>query len=317
MARATFIMNRIMNTFGLHGKSFLPLMISTNGCAVPGIFATRILDSKRDRLITMLVVPFMVCGGKIPVFMFIINAFFSSKNRTRIMLLVYILSFVIAFAASKILSITFLKTEKANFIIELPPYHIPRIRSLFLRMWEMGWFYLKKAGIMIMLVSVLVWIIFSYPKVIIDENLPRNIRAELQLKHSLAGRIGKTFEPLFRPIGMDVNKSIALLAGIVAKEVIVSTLSTIYSIEKDSNLYNSKSLSEKISLNNDWSILKGLTFLVFCMIYTPCISCVVVFFKESGSSYKWLALIVIGNAIIAWLISFLVFQIGTILKIGV
>ncbi|MDR1784816.1 MAG: ferrous iron transport protein B [Endomicrobium sp.] len=316
MARAAFVMDKVMNRFGLHGKSFLPLMISINGCAVPGILATRTLDSKRDRLITMFVVPFMVCGAKIPVFALITGAFFSSKNQASIMSFVYVLSVIIAFVTAKLLSTTLLKGEPAHFVMELPPYHMPQIKGLLLKMWERSWLYLRKAGTVVMLISVLIWTVFTYPKAPVSKNLTKNEKAMLQLKYSLAGRAGEILEPLFKPIGMDANRVVALVAGLAAKEVIVSTLGTIYSIEK-SDSCNSKSLREKIACDKSWSPLKGLVFLIFCLIYTPCTACLTVFFKESSSSYKWLSLIVVGNAVFAWIASFIVFQVGMLLEIGV
>ncbi|MDR2666323.1 MAG: ferrous iron transport protein B [Endomicrobium sp.] len=314
MARAAFVMDKVMSRFGLHGKSFLPLMISTNGCAVPGILAARTLDSRRDRLITMFVVPFMICGAKLPVFVLITGAFFSSKSLANIMSFVYILSFFIAFIVAKLLSITLLKDEPAHFVMELPPYHMPQIKGLLLKMWERSWLYLRKAWTLIMLISVLIWVVFAYPKAHVNENLTKSERVVVQLKYSLVGRMGKILEPLFKPIGMDANRAVALIAGLAAKEVIVGTLGTIYSIEKYDS---SKSLREKIACDKDWSPLKGLTFLIFCLIYTPCAACVAVFFKESGSSYKWLILIIIGNAVFAWVVSFIVFQVGMLLRIGV
>jgi ferrous iron transport protein B len=317
MARAAFIMDKVMSKFGLHGKSFLPLMIATNGCAVPGILATRTLDSKRDRLITMLVVPFMICGAKLPVFVLITEAFFSSKSRVNVMSFIYILSVIIAFIAAKLLSTTLLKVEQAHhFVMELPPYHMPKIKGLLLKMWERSWLYLRKAGTVIIFISVLMWAAFAYPRAHVNKNLTKTEKGVIQLRYSLAGRAGKILEPLFKPIGMDANTVVALIAGLAAKEVIVSTLGTVYSIEK-SDSCNAKSLKKKIACDKDWSFLKGLTFLVFCLIYTPCAACVACFFKESGSSYKWLAFVVIGNSVFAWIVSFIVFQVGTLFKIGV
>jgi len=316
MARAAFVMDKIMSRFGLHGKSFLPLMISINGCAVPGILAARTLDSKRERLITMFIVPFMVCGAKLPVFALITGAFFPLKYQTGVMSLMYVLSIVIALSAAKFLSATVLRSEAAHFVMELPPYHMPRIKGLLLKMWERGWLYLRKAATVIVFASILMWAAFAYPKAAADENLAKGGRAAIQLKQSFAGRAGKVIEPLFKPIGMDANRAVALIGGLAAKEVIVSTLSTVYSIE-EAGSYNSASLREKIAADKDWSPLKGLAFLIFCLIYMPCAASVSVFFKESGSSYKWLALIVAGNTLFAWIASFIVFQIGTLLKIGV
>ncbi|MDR3256068.1 MAG: ferrous iron transport protein B [Endomicrobium sp.] len=316
MARAAFVMDEIMSRFGLHGKSFLPLMLSTNGCAVPGILATRTLDSKRDRLITMFVVPFMICGAKLPVFALIIGAFFSVKYQTGIMFFMYILSIVIALSVAKFLSIIVLKNESTHFVMELPPYHLPTIKGLFLKMWERGWLYVRKAGTVIVFISILVWVVFAYPKAPVDKNLTEAENAAIQMKYSIAGRAGKILEPLFKPIGMDGSKAIALISGFAAKEVIVSTLGTIYSIGKvDSK--DTLPLKEKIAADKDWSPLKGMTFLIFCLIYLPCIISVTCFFKETGSSYKWLTLLVVGNTVFAWIASFIVFQVGTLLKVGV
>jgi ferrous iron transport protein B len=316
MARAAFVVDKIMSKFGLNGKSFLPLMLSANGCAVPGILATRILDSKRDRFITMFVVPFMICGAKLPVLALIINIFFSVKYQAMIMFFMYVLSIIVALSVAKLLSITIFKGESAHFVMELPPYHLPTIYGLLLKMWERGWLYVRKAGTVIVFVSILVWAMFAYPKISIDKNISVNEKATLQIKHSIAGRVGKIIDPLFKPIGMDSNRAIALVAGVAAKEVIISTLCTIYSIEGVST-ENMQSLREKIITDKNWTPLKGMTFLIFCLIYTPCIVSVSIFFKETGSSYKWLMLLVIGDTIFAWIVSFIVFHFGTFLKIGI
>jgi len=313
MARAAFVMDKIMSRFGLHGKSFLPLMLSTNGCAVPGILATRILDSRRDRLITMFIVPFMVCGAKLPVFALIVGAFFSLKYQAAIMFSVYVLSIVIALTVAKLLSVTVLKEESAHFVMELPPYHIPRIKGLLLKMWERGWLYVRKAGSVVMFMSVLIWAAFAYPKVCADKNINGDERAAAQMRYSFAGRAGKVLEPLFKPIGMDANRAVALITGLAAKELIVSTLGTIYSIG-ETDPHGAKLLRERIAADRDWSPLKGLAFLIFCLIYVPCVASVVVFFKETGSSFRWLALLLIGNTAFAWLASFAVFQIGMLFK---
>ena len=315
MARAAFVMDKVMSRFGLHGKSFLPLMLSTNGCAVPGLLATRTLDSKRDRLITMFVVPFMICGAKLPVFALIIGAFFSAKYQTGIMFFIYVLSIVIALSIAKLLSKTALKGESAHFVMELPPYHMPTIKGLLLKMWERGWMYVRKAGTVIVFISILIWVVFAYPKASIDVNLNQNEQAALQIEYSFAGRVGKIIEPFFKPIGMDGSRVVALIAGFVAKEVIISTLGTIYAIGHDEE--NSQSLKDRIAADINWSPLKGITFLIFCLLYIPCVVSVAVFFKETGSSYKWLALLVVGNTVFAWLAAFIVFQVGTFLKIGV
>ncbi|MDR2437546.1 MAG: ferrous iron transport protein B [Endomicrobium sp.] len=314
MARAAFVMDKTMSKFGLHGKSFLPLMLATNGCAVPGILATRTLHSKRDRFITMFAVPLMICGAKLPVFALIIGAFFPKKYQTVIMFIMYLLSIILALSVTKLLSKTILKGESQYFVMELPPYHLPTLKGLFLKMWERGWMYVRKAGTVIVFVSILVWFVFEYPKAPVNKNLSKSTQAAVQLKYSFAGKAGEYIEPIFKPIGMDGNRAIALLAGLAAKEVIVSTLGTFYAIGDDRS---SQPLKEKIASDKDWSPLKGITFLIFCLIYMPCIVSVSVFFKEIGSSFKWLALLIVGTTTFAWLASFIVFQLGTLLKIGI
>jgi len=315
MARAAFIMDKVMSRFGLHGKSFLPFMISTNGCAVPGILATRTLDSKRDRLITMYCAPFMICGAKFPVFALIIGAFFAAKYQAAIMFIIYILSVVIALVAAKILSKTVLKDEAAHFVIELPPYHLPTIKGLLLKMWERGWLYVRKAGTVIVLISIIIWAAFAYPKTDANPNLSAGENSAAQLTNSYAGQFGKIIEPIFIPIGMDGKKSIALVAGFAAKEAVVSTFGTIYAFGEIKHGATGP-LKEAIANDPAWSPLKAIVFLIFCLIYTPCIAAAVVFFKETGSSFKWLALLTIGNTAIAWVAAFAVFQLGSLLKLG-
>jgi ferrous iron transport protein B len=312
MSRIVIVMDKIMNKFGLNGKSFLPFMLSTNGCAVPAILSTRILDSKRDRLITMFIVPFMICGAKLPVFALIISVFFDVKYHAFIMFLMYVLSVVIALSVAKLLGKTILKGETTNFIIELPEYHLPTIKSLFLKMWGRSLLYLKKASSIIIFISIIVWFLFSFPR--IHKNSICSNCLNSQINYSFAGRIVKICTPLFKPIGMDGDKAISLMAGFAAKEVIVSTLNTIYNIQ---NKNEKQSLKEKIFLDKNWSPLKGISFLVFCLIYTPCITSVCVFFKETFSNYKLIILFIVGNTIFAWISSFVVFQIGMLLKIGI
>ncbi|MDR1928844.1 MAG: ferrous iron transport protein B [Endomicrobium sp.] len=309
MMRAVFVTDKIMNKFGLHGKSFLPFMLSTNGCAVPGILATRILDSKRDRLITMFVVPFMICGAKLPVFALITGAFLPDKYQAYVMFFMYILSISIALSVAKLLSSTIFKGPTTPLVMELPIYHFPGIKELLYKTWERGWLYIRKVIVITTLVSVLVWVLFTYPKAPVSKILTYNEQKIFQLEYSFAGKTAKFLEPLFKPIGMDSGKIIALMAGFAAKEVIISTFATIYAIE---NTENGQSLREKIAFDRNWSLLKGITFLVFCLIYTPCIASVYIFLKETGS-YKLLILLVLGYTTLAWIASFIVFRIGTFL----
>ena len=317
MARAAFVMDKLMSKFGLHGKSFLPMMISTNGCAVPGIMATRTLESKKDRLITMMVTPFMICGAKLPIFALFIGAFFPVKYGANIMFLLYVLSIIIAFGSAWLLKKFVLKGETTHFVMELPPYRIPTIRGLLLKMWERGWMYLKKAGTIIVLVSIIIWAGFTFPQEADsgEKGLSEKKAAALQLEQSYAGRAGKFIEPLVKPIGLDGRSGIALFAGLAAKEVVVSTFGTIYSLG-DVDPEETETLKEKIQNDPSWNPLKAASFLIFCLIYLPCIVAMAVFYRESGSRVKWLLFLIFWTTVMAWGASFIVYQGGRFLGFG-
>ncbi|MBU0569156.1 ferrous iron transport protein B [Patescibacteria group bacterium] len=316
MARAAFVMDKLMSKFGLHGKSFLPMMISTNGCAVPGIMATRTLESKKDRLITMMVAPFMICGAKLPIFALFIGAFFPVKYGANIMFLMYVLSVIIAFGSAWLLKKLVFKGETTHFVMELPPYRIPTIKGLLLKMWERGCMYLKKAGTIIILISIIIWAGFTFPQYSSNEkNISKANVATIQLEQSYAGRLGHFVEPVVKPLGLDWRGGVALIAGVAAKEVVVSTLGIIYSLgEVDSE--ETDSLKEALVKDASWSPLKALSFLMFCLIYLPCFVAMAVFYRESGSSWKWTGFLVFWTTVMAWGVSFLVYQGGTLLGIG-
>ncbi len=317
MARAAFVMDKLMSKFGLHGKSFLPMMISTNGCAVPGIMATRTLESKSDRLITMMVTPFMICGAKLPIFALFIGAFFPPGNSANIMFLMYVLSVVIAFACAWLLKKLVFKGETAHFVMELPPYRLPTLKGLLLKMWERGWMYVKKAGTIIVLISVLIWAGFTFPQYSPEEkNIDKEKTAAVRLEQSYAGRLGHFIEPAIKPIGLDWRGGIALMAGVAAKEVVVSTFGTIYSLgEVDPE--ETDSLRESLKKDPFWNPLKALAFLMFTLIYLPCFVAMAVFYKESGSKLKWTLFLFFWTTLFAWLAAFLVYQGGSFLGLGV
>jgi ferrous iron transport protein B len=316
MARAVFIMDRFMRKFGLHGKSFASMIIATNGCAVPGLMAARTIENEKDRLITLMVTPFMICGAKLPIFALFIGAFFAAKDGANIMFIMYVLSVGLALTAAWILKKTILKGEPAYFIMELPPYRMPSLKGIFLKMWERGFMYLKKAGTVILLMTVLIWAGLTFPK---NDNQNADISQEetaaVQIEKSYIGRVGNFIEPVIKPIGFDGKSGIALIAGLAAKEVVVSTLGTMYALgEVDPE--NAASLAEKLHNDPSWSKLKAVTFLIFCLIYLPCIVAVAVFFRESGSKIKWLAFLAFWTTIAAWIVSFIVYQGGKILGFG-
>jgi len=315
MARAAFVMDRIMSKFGLHGKSFLPMMISTNGCAVPGIMATRTLESKRDRLITMMVTPFMICGAKLPIFALFIGAFFPVQHGANIMFSMYVLSIAIAFGSAWALKSFVFKGEPAHFVMELPLYRIPTIRGLLLKMWERGWMYLKKAGTIIVLISIVIWAGFTFPQRDEAAGIGEDEAVSMQIEQSFAGSIGKFIEPAVRPIGIDWRGGIALIAGIAAKEVVVSTLGTIYSLgEVDPE--EPESLRDALRNDPSWNPLKALSFLIFCLIYFPCFVAMAVFYRESGSQLKWTIFLIFWTTLMAWTASFIAYQGGMLLGLG-
>ena len=319
MARAVFIMDRVMRKFGLHGKSFASLLIATNGCAVPAMMASRTIDNPKDRIITLLVTPFMICGAKLPIFALFIAAFFS-KNSTQAantMFIFYALSVVIALFSAWVFKKTLFKGEPGYFVMELPPYRVPTIKGLLLKMWERGWLYIKKAGTIILLMSVLIWAGLTFPKV--DEEKLGDISEEevaaAQMDQSYIGKLGHFIEPVIKPIGFDGKMGIALIAGLAAKEVVVSTLGTIYSMGEtdveDDEAVNS--LADKIASDPDWSPLKSVAFLMFCLIYVPCIVAIAVFYREAGSRLKWLIILFAWTTVLGYLLSFIVYQGGRLL----
>jgi len=316
MARAAFVMDKIMSKFGLHGKSFLPMMIATNGCAVPGIMAARTLDNKKDRLITMMVTPFMICGAKLPIFALSIGAFFPIKHGANIMFTMYALSVIIALLSAFVLKKFVLKGETTHFVMELPPYRLPTIKGLLLKMWERGWMYIKKAGSIILLISIIIWFGFTFPEYNESKDMTDKEIAAAQLENSYAGKVGKIIEPIVKPLGLDWRSGVALTAGIAAKEVVVSTFGTIYSLgEVDPE--DAEPLKESLKKDDSWNPLKAVVFLIFSLIYVPCFVAVSVFFRESGSSWKWTSFLVVWTTVMAWIAAFIIYQVGTLLSIGV
>ncbi|MFP4473291.1 MAG: ferrous iron transport protein B [Candidatus Omnitrophota bacterium] len=314
MARGAFIMDKFMSRFGLHGKSFLPLMISTNGCAALGILASRTLDSPRDRLITMLVTPFMVCGAKLPVFALFIAAFFPLEYAAGLMFLMYVLSVAMALVCAWALQRFVFKGESEHFVMELPPYRLPSLRGLFLKTWERGRVFLKKAGTVILGISILIWAMFTFPQAKVDPDLPAQEARALQIEQSVGGRLARGIEPVFRPIGLEWKAGSALIAGVAAKEVIISTLGTLYSIEQESD-EDMQLLQKRLSRDPYWSPLNAFAFLIFVLFYAPCFPAAAIFRKESGSR-MWTAVLLGGATVLAWISAFIVYQGGRLLGLG-
>lgn len=322
MARVAFVIDKLMHRIGLHGKSFIP-MITGFGCSVPAMMAARTLRNRGDRITTMMVVPFFSCGAKLPLYTVIISAFFIPKTAGNILFGVYLFGIFIALISAKLLKSTVFKDDSEPFVMELPPYRMPSSRSMMQQTWMRAWLYIKKAGTVILLASIIIWFAGSYPKnaevhqkyetlrlqeQADIEHLERLEKAE-QLPYSIAGRIGKFLEPISKPLGFDWRLNIALVNGLAAKEIVVSTMGTIYAIgDTDSG---TKTLSESLRTDPEYSKAVGISFMIFVLLYIPCIASVVVFLKESESKL-WTIVFVAYTLIVAWIASFSVYQLMTL-----
>jgi ferrous iron transport protein B len=354
LARMAFMLDRVFRAFGLHGGSLMAFIVSggiAGGCAVPGVMATRTLKSPRERLATLLTVPFMNCGAKLPVYALLVGAFFS-RHEALMMGLITVLAWTGALLVAKFLRVTLIKGTGMPFVMELPPYRVPTFKGLFLHTWERTLQYIKKAGTIILSISILLWAMMSFPQLPRSEKevfeqmkaallsvAPRDVALELEnseeptglsaeagelkdqlaeieatqaeeaLRHSIAGRIGVALEPISRFAGFDWRTNIALVGGFAAKEVVVSTLGTAYSLgEVDPE--ESGPLSEKLAETPSWSPLAAMSLIVFIMFYAPCFASVVCISRESGS-WKWGAFSMAFNTSLAFLMAVLVYQVGS------
>ena len=314
MSRIAFLLDRVLRVFGMHGNSIIAFIVSggiAGGCAVPGVMATRTLRDPKERLATILTVPFMNCGAKIPVYALFIAAFFS-ENKAEMMFILTILSWFFALLIALILRKTILKGETSPFVMELPPYRLPTMKGLLIHMWERTWMYVKKAGTIILAISIIMWALMSFPLLENQNNSPSS--KQEQLSHSIAGRIGKTLEPITKPLmGFTWQTDIALISGFAAKEVVIATIATTSSLgEKE----DGSKLSDHIAKSPDWNPLKAFTFIIFVMLYIPCIAVIAVIKKET-KSWKWTSFAVVYTTGVATIISTIIYQLGTLLGIGI
>lgn len=358
LARVAFMLDRVFRTFGLHGSSVMAFIVSggiAGGCAVPGVMATRTLKSPRERLATLLTVPFMNCGAKLPIFALLIAAFFS-RHEAAIMFIITIGAWAGALLVAKLLRITVIKGSSTPFVMELPPYRMPTFKGLAIHTWERTWQYIKKAGTMILALSIVLWAMMSFPvlpqkalqefenqRQTILGSTPASVVQELEkttaesgfsveaqslndqlknlayreaeagLRHSVAGRLGTTLETVSRWAGFDWRTNIALIGGFAAKEVVVSTLGTAYSLgEVDPE--TGGSLSETLAGDPNWSPLIAIGLIVFTMFYSPCFVSVVCISREAGT-WKWGVFAMLFNTALAFILAVVIFQIGTALGI--
>lgn len=297
MARAAFIMDKIMHRMGLHGKSFIPLIMGF-GCNVPAIMATRTIEDRKSRLITMLVNPLMSCSARLPIYLVMIGAFF--PNCASFMLLcIYTAGILLAVIMARIFSKFLVKGEDSPFVMELPPYRMPTSKSIMRHTWEKGAQYLKKMGGIIMIASIIIWFLGYYPQHDAYESVAE------QQKNSYIGQIGKAIEPVIKPLGFDWKLGIGLISGVGAKELVVSTLGVLYTNEGDVENVN---LSDRIPITP----LVALAYMLFVLIYFPCIATFAAIKQESGS-WKWAIFAAGYTTGLAWLVAFTVFQIGSII----
>ncbi len=317
MARAAYLMDRVMHRFGLHGKSFVPMMTGF-GCSIPGIMATRTLENERDRLTTMLVLPLMSCGARLPIWMLLIPAFFAPAWRAPALWGIYSIGILLAFVLALSLRKTVLSGEDAPFVMELPPYRMPTGRALLKKMTERAWIYLRKAGTVILAVSIVLWVMSSYPKkdsYDVDAQIAQGIemtveqieqaRGSEDLRYSIAGRVGVAMEPIIAPMGFDWKLGTSMIGAFAAKEVFVANLGIVYSMGETTE--DSDDLRDKLA--RDYTPLVGFSLMLFLLIATPCIATFAVTRRESGS-WRWAFLQLGGLTLVAFLISTTVYQVG-------
>lgn len=310
MARTAFIMDKLMHKMGLHGKSFIP-MIMGFGCNVPAIMATRTIEDRKSRLLTMLVIPMMSCSARIPTYMILVGAFFS-RYAALILTGLYAFGMIMAVIMAKIFSRHVVKGESLPFVMELPPYRMPTAKAVMRHTWEKGKEYLKKMGTIILGAAILVWALGYFP------NHNRYDTAKEQMENSYLGKIGKGIEPVMRPCGFDWRQSISLLAGSAAKEVVASTMGVLYASSEEETVIeeaggtDSDDGSLRISqlVRNNMTPLSAASMLIFVLLYMPCLSTIIAIKNESGK-WRWALFTAFYTIAIAWLISTLFFQIGS------
>ena len=297
MARAAFIMDKIMHRMGLHGKSFIPLIMGF-GCNVPAIMASRMIEDKKCRLITMLVNPLMSCSARLPIYLVLVGAFFPNTG-SLVLLFIYATGILLAVLMARLFSRFLVKGDDIPFVMELPPYRIPTAKSIFRHTWEKGAQYLKKMGGIIMIASIIIWFLGYYP------NHDSYDTVAQQQEHSYIGQIGKAIEPVIEPLGFDWKLGIGLLSGVGAKELVVSTLGVLYTNEEDIESVN---LSDRIPINP----MVALGYMLFVLIYFPCVATLVAIRQESGS-WKWALFAALYTTALAWIIAFVVNQLGKLI----
>jgi len=337
LARAAFLMDKIMHLIGLHGKSFIPMLMGF-GCNVPAIMSARTLESEKDRILTILITPFMSCSAKLPIYIVLAGTFFGARAGT-VIFCIYLLGIALSILTGRLFRSTLLRGADAPFVMELPPYRVPMLKSLLIHMWDRSKMFLKKMGGIILIGSVVVWVLSTFPRIteysfdyngeiekirasyetgikegnIDDKTLEKKKQTAIleivmaqraeQVEKSFMGRIGKTISPLFSPLGIDWRGGVALLTGFVAKEIVVSTMAVLHAAEKESDALKNNLLRSAMTP------LSALSMMAFVLLYLPCLATVAAIRRETGS-LKWMFFSIVYNTSVAWFVAFLVYQGG-------
>jgi ferrous iron transport protein B len=316
MARAAFIMDRFMHRIGLHGKSFIPMLIGF-GCSVPAIMATRILENKRDRLTTMMVIPLMSCGARVPIYMLFIPAFFPKAWQTPILWLLYVIGIVVAAGLARLLRRSLFKGENAGLVMELPPYRMPTLKGLLMHMWHRGWQYVKKAGTVILAMSVILWAMANYPKLPASElaKYPTvQTQTSAQMENSFIGRIGHAMEPIIKPLGFDWRIGTALIGALPAKEMFVAQMGIVFAVNAEPENDENPALTDQLKAT--YSPLTAFCIMLFSLLASPCMATIAVTRKEAGS-WGWALAQFFGLTAVGYGVTLLVYQIGSaVIAIG-
>ena len=325
MSRVAFLLDGTFHKFGLHGKSFIPL-VTGFGCSVPAYMAARTLKNERDKLLTLFIIGFMSCGARLPIYVLFVGAFFGSNNAGNILFIIYISGAILGLFAAKFLRAVVFKGKDEPFVMEMPKYRLPSLKLVYKEITNKAFMYLKKAGTFILAASILIWFMSNYPKypniedeinqkieLAINDEVKKELQNELalyNLENSYLGKLGKFSEPFFAPLGFDWKMAVALEAGLAAKEVVVSTLSILYGLGESENPDEpTTTLVEKIKTNIPFEA--AISFIVFVMIYLPCLAASMVFTKEAGG-WKYLFYLFIFTTTTAWIMSFIAYNITKI-----
>ena len=325
MSRVAFLLDGTFHKFGLHGKSFIPL-VTGFGCSVPAYMAARTLKNERDKLLTLFIIGFMSCGARLPIYVLFVGAFFGANNAGNILFIIYISGAILGLFAAKFLRAVVFKGKDEPFVMEMPKYRLPSLKLVYKEITNKALMYLKKAGTFILAASILIWFMSNYPKypniedeinqkieLAIDDEVKQELQNQLalyNLENSYLGKLGKFSEPFFAPLGFDWKMAVALEAGLAAKEVVVSTLSILYGLGESENPDEpTTTLVEKIKTNIPFEA--AISFIVFVMIYLPCLAASMVFTKEAGG-WKYLVYLFIFTTTTAWIMSFIAYNITKI-----